>query len=522
MKVKPSCKIATSGRCVKAETLNDPACLYNETTKRCNKVKKKISVKPKELPRQQQHSVHELNFNLKTNATVIGFTNIPQKFYLKNVSNSTDDLNIILQHLKLPKMKSKTEKCIQIRKYISNVLQKFPLQKVSMDTFELNITPDIKAKYQFKNCKNVTVYDITLFLLYFAINDYVASGKKKHICSLIDSKLPMDMKEIQKSVIQKVSKKSELAALSIREMNRILALLEITETSASKSEKCSILSNLYKLYKEKNAKCYIVLDEQHALFRTKPRRILYNIYHNILVHRHSELFQIILLLQKNGLLPQNIYDIPLVKGCTYNKLVKNAIVTRQNFPDYPFREQLQTIPKTPSTTPSSPPEYYLSHRRFLKLSKDMDSCISVFQKRFVSGKYKLIDLVPPRNRLENVRDIRMYHGTKHLHWDDIKKNGLKPVGGGTLGKGFYFTPSVKRATNYLFREKREQKHDLDPVLLELRIKDADTLKVGNLSSDYPIKTLPIFNDGYYWQFVVSSPEIIQKYFTISRVFKLDI
>jgi hypothetical protein len=139
--------------------------------------------------------------------------------------------------------------------------------------------------------------------------------------------------------------------------------------------------------------------------------------------------------------------------------------------------------------------------------------------------YKLIDLVPKENILKNGKDVRMFHGTKMVHWKNIKKQGIQPVGGGSLGKGFYFTPSVARATDYLFRQKKEQKKknsekELAPVLIELTIKDANTLTVGDLESEFPIKTNP-FENQTHWQFIVTSPIVIKQYFRYDRVYKLD-
>ena len=55
-------------------------------------------------------------------------------------------------------------------------------------------------------------------------------------------------------------------------------------------------------------------------------------------------------------------------------------------------------------------------------------------------------------------------------------------------------------------------------MVELIIKNADTLTVGSLDSNFPIKTKVIGSIQSYWQFIVDSNEIIDKYFRIYRVF----
>ena len=532
---KNFCKKAPSGRCVKTvqKKEDDPSCLYKETTKRCGKRKETTMEKPKQKAsigktKQKASSIGKtkigdtIPFQLNPNAESIEFTAIPEKFFLKNSLNSTHDLNLILEHLKLPKMKSKNQKSLQIRKYISTVFQKFPLEKIGVDTVQLVLTPQMKVVYQYKQCKKASLYEMTLLLLYFNINKYISPATKNNVCQMIEPLLPIDKKQIEKSFFQTLSKKKNFTSLPVKEIDSILSRLDIEKTNASKSEKCSILLHIDKIYKADKSKAYIILDDEHVLFLTDPKRILYNIYHNILQHKNLELSRIVGILQKHGLLPDELYKIPLVGG--YNKLVKNVVVTKKNFPKYIFPQQLEEVPKTPFL-PSlfGPKQYYLTHKAFLKLSNKMKNCVTVFKKKFESEKYNLIDLVPPENRMKNGRDIRMYHGTKLLHWKDIKEQGIKPIGGGTLGTGFYFTPSVSRATDYLFRDKKQQKQLLTPVLIELLIKGADKLTVGDLKSKCPIKTNPRLPDGnfYYWQFIVTSPSVIQNHFRIDRVFKLD-
>ena len=57
-------------------------------------------------------------------------------------------------------------------------------------------------------------------------------------------------------------------------------------------------------------------------------------------------------------------------------------------------------------------------------------------------------------------------------------------------------------------------------MIELTIKDANRLTVGDLKSEYPIKTDPL-SDFTHWQFIVTSPTVIKQYFRYDRVYKLD-
>ena len=544
---KEFCKITSSGRCAKTKNANenDPTCIYNETTKRCNKItkkavplkqkkavpvkqKKEVPVKQKKAAVQQKKAAvqqkkmvpvvqNTIPFYLNNDAKSIEFTGIPQKFFLKNVSNSTENLNAIIEHFKLPKTKSKMQKFLSIKEYISKILQKFPIKKISFDTIELDIPFHAKVVYQYNNYKSLTLHDLTILLLYFNINETASLVKKKTLCEEINKFVPINKKEIQKDLFQKFGKIKNCNSLDVKKINDILLSLNIYKTKATKKEKCSIITNIDKL---NSTEPYVVLDDEHVLFNTKPKKILYNIYRNILDNKY-DLHNILHHLQKCGIISYETYKIPIV-GNSINKLIKNAVLTKENFPNHVFVKQLQTIPKTPSIPPTVPQQHLLSHKAFLELSKKMNHHVTTYGRKFVSGTKRLIDLVPPENILKNGKDIRMYHGTKALHWNDIKKNGIKPIGNGTLGKGFYFTPNVERATVYLLRQKPKQKRDVGPVLIELVIKDANKLMVGSLESKCPIKTKMLAGYGDYWQFIVRSENVIKEHFRIDRVFRLDV
>lgn len=116
----------------------------------------------------------------------------------------------------------------------------------------------------------------------------------------------------------------------------------------------------------------------------------------------------------------------------------------------------------------------------------------------------------------------MFHGTGLSDgWNNIKTYGIKSIGDGDLGPGFYVTSYVERALNYAYVSK-------DPILIEIIIRDADKLKVQlletkikkgtNFTPKEPVLSLPTGN-GFIWQFAISSPEIIKKYFRINRLYK---
>ena len=179
------CKTVPSGRCAKTQNKNedDPNCIFNTMTNRCNKNGPKIKVKKvkivknitpdkkKDNPKTShvQKQLSEINFQLSSDAKSIRFSQISEKFCLRNQFNSIEDLNAITEYLKLPKIKSKSQKFFKIKEYISTELQKFPLKKISLDTFELHIPSHQPVVYQYSQCKTITLYGITLLLLYFNI-----------------------------------------------------------------------------------------------------------------------------------------------------------------------------------------------------------------------------------------------------------------------------------------------------------------------------------------------------------------
>jgi len=89
----------------------------------------------------------------------------------------------------------------------------------------------------------------------------------------------------------------------------------------------------------------------------------------------------------------------------------------------------------------------------------------------------LLSLLPVGNVEPNGKDVVVYHGTTLKNYQkSIRSQGIKPVGGGRLGTGFYMTPSFPIAQRYA-REKAAAGEKENPVVLEIFIRDAGQLMV---------------------------------------------
>ena len=566
---KQFCKITLSGRCAKTknESENTTNCTYNSITQRCKKVsKKKETTKPvqkktekkqttkpvqkktekKETTKPAQKKGHQkqsqqgldngIPLHLQNDLKTIEFAEIPQTFSLTATANSNNDLDAILDYFKIPNIKSKTEKIAKIKECISKTLQKAMIKKIHYDTVEVNFTSKMKVRFQFNQCESISLYDITVFLLYFNIYERVSKNNKIMLCEKIEKALAFDEAQIAKRTIQTHSMTKNCSSFTTTKIDSILYSMNIERSKAEKKVKCAIIENIknYRLLDP-----YVIVDDNHILFNTKPKRILYSISQNLLTN--VENFKILTLLAKDGLLSAFIKsDSKFSKGITktlsrfdlpptsdIHGIINFVVVNKKNFPNHSFLQQFDDIPESLSIPVSTPHQFYLSNQGLNKLSNKMNktvSCKTIGSNW--SGKYKLIDLVPKQNIMKNGKDIRMYHGTKVLHWKNIKSHGIKAIGGGALGQGFYFTPSVPVGIHYCFREKPEQSQDLKPVLAEVIIKDADKLTVGEYWKDlnqYPIvTTISSYDNQGFWQFVVRSENIIKKHFRIDRVFKLNV
>jgi len=78
------------------------------------------------------------------------------------------------------------------------------------------------------------------------------------------------------------------------------------------------------------------------------------------------------------------------------------------------------------------------------------------------------NLVSRNHRIPNKNVVRMFHGTTSRYLSGILKHGLKTVGGGALGKGFYVTPSFEKAS--IYTAKVQQQHSSGyPLFIEVYI-----------------------------------------------------
>ena len=178
--------------------------------------------------------------------------------------------------------------------------------------------------------------------------------------------------------------------------------------------------------------------------------------------------------------------------------------------------QQYLIPKTPTCRQCT-----LNKKAMDFLNQQQTPRTKMYLRNVKKFPPTLFELTPPENRI-NKKDVRMFHGTGLSDgWNNIKTYGIKSIGDGDLGTGFYVTSYVERALNYAYESK-------DPILIEIIIRDADKLKVqlletkikkgNNFTPKEPVLSLPAGN-GFIWQFAISSPEIIKKYFRINRIYK---
>lgn len=81
----------------------------------------------------------------------------------------------------------------------------------------------------------------------------------------------------------------------------------------------------------------------------------------------------------------------------------------------------------------------------------------------------LKELVSPRaivSTPEKTKYIRMFHGARSQHLYTILKDGLRTLGRGVLGNGFYMTPSLEKAL--LYTSKAQQlTTGTNPIVIEM-------------------------------------------------------
>lgn len=116
-------------------------------------------------------------------------------------------------------------------------------------------------------------------------------------------------------------------------------------------------------------------------------------------------------------------------------------------------------------------------------------------------KYKLKTLVNSNNIVVNgnKKYIRMFHGTNSKHLNSILEEGLKLVGGGALGNGFYMTPSLTKAEIYNTKQQQlKENQRYSPIVLELFLPITTTVS----ALDYKIQDSDMFTENNsFWQFI---------------------
>lgn len=208
-----------------------------------------------------------------------------------------------------------------------------------------------------------------------------------------------------------------------------------------------------------------------------------------------------------------------------------------------FSYPLQLIPEIQEMLQKSQErQYKLSRHAKNKLEEKMSNVKNINEGNYPKNP-SLVELVPKENILTNGKDIKMYHGTQLRSWRNIKDTGIKPCGDGTMGKGFYFTPSFDKAVFYSRHSKFPGSMGIGieaPTVLELIIKDAHKLDVE--LQVYPLiipsfmedvrckikgptlkKPIGAFTnpEGDLWEFLVFKADIIKKHVKINRIYKFN-
>ena len=123
-------------------------------------------------------------------------------------------------------------------------------------------------------------------------------------------------------------------------------------------------------------------------------------------------------------------------------------------------------------------------------------------------KYKLKKLVNENNiyKVKDKKYIRMFHGTNTRHLTDILVHGLRLVGGGALGNGFYMTPSLVKAEQYNIKQQQKGMN-ISPIVLELFLPIKTTVSAyPEIHADVDLYT----EKGEFWQFVTKNENFLKK------------
>jgi hypothetical protein len=106
----------------------------------------------------------------------------------------------------------------------------------------------------------------------------------------------------------------------------------------------------------------------------------------------------------------------------------------------------------------------------------------------------------------------MFHGTTSRYLSSILKHGLKTVGGGALGKGFYVTPSFEKAS--LYTAKVQQQHSSGyPLFIEVYIPyDTPTGCFDPSREGCCPQAMLYTNPDELWQFVIKDQAFLGSLF----------
>lgn len=140
-------------------------------------------------------------------------------------------------------------------------------------------------------------------------------------------------------------------------------------------------------------------------------------------------------------------------------------------------------------------------------------------RKFVPGcrmgdkYYTLSELLPAGALVEKDGKtwVRLFHGTRSQNLNKLLRNGLKPVGGGTLGRGFYMTPVLEKAMIYTSKTQQLQMIHTFPIIIEILLPASTKVCcIDRARSETCCSVVPIFTDfDELWQFVCKDEHLLQ-------------
>lgn len=131
--------------------------------------------------------------------------------------------------------------------------------------------------------------------------------------------------------------------------------------------------------------------------------------------------------------------------------------------------------------------------------------------------YSLSELLSENKNIFYINGIkyaRMFHGTTEQNLNLLLEQGIKPIGGGVLGNGFYMTPSLEKAL--IYTSKLEFSSDFKPMIIEIWIKNPDSVtcccldKKDLCCKDFIPDLITDFDDEI-WQFCIKDIHFIKSH-----------